>query len=268
MKHTLLILLAFIAFIPETLGQSARTYNDSSFYNVKKELTYNRDSAVFCEIYTVKGKKILKRQFLNLKTKSIEVCDYRNGVPHGAYYKWNALDSISERGMYAKGKKTGKWTYELLRDDITMFDSISKDGYAIYRKTTYSDSLMLYSFGDLDVQSEFIGGWTKWNDFIRSDLIYPEEAWEQKLEGNVLVQIIVLKTGHLASARVINTNEVAPILARAALDFVFMKLIWKPGQVKGEKVHSIQLREIAFRLDAATRYSDRIVIIENGRIAY
>ena len=77
--------------------------------------------------------------------------------------------------------------------------------------------------------------------------VYPEDAKAQGVEGRVLIQAIISKTGEVMSPRVTNT-DIDPRLAKAALDAV-SQWHYAPTLLNGMPVETLNTIEVEFSLD-------------------
>lgn len=72
-------------------------------------------------------------------------------------------------------------------------------------------------------------------EFIAENLIYPEQALQERIEGEVIMQFIVEDTGELANIKVVR-NEIGGGCGRAALELVKLMPNWNPGRQRGRAV--------------------------------
>ncbi len=70
--------------------------------------------------------------------------------------------------------------------------------------------------------------------FISRNLVYPKEAIEKGIEGEVTSVFIIDKTGKVSNVRVV--EGVYPALDKEAVRVIKMMPKWKPAQIKGKNV--------------------------------
>jgi protein TonB len=101
----------------------------------------------------------------------------------------------------------------------------------------------------LDLQEKKDCSSKKLRDFIDSNLIYPKEAIDEKVEGLVFIQFIVNKNGVVSNAQVL--NELGFGCDQAVIDLFNLmnrEHVWIPGKKRGEPVAIIFTLPIEFKL--------------------
>jgi protein TonB len=73
---------------------------------------------------------------------------------------------------------------------------------------------------------------------------YPQQAFDQKLEGTVIVEFVIGVDGRVASPRVIRS---VPLLDAAALEAVRQWLFW-PARKRGHPVPAVSRAPVYFRI--------------------
>jgi protein TonB len=73
---------------------------------------------------------------------------------------------------------------------------------------------------------------------------YPQEAFVQKLEGTVLLEILIDEAGHVVRARVVRS---VPLLDEAAVRAV-RKWLFAPALRRGRPVATVAMAPITFRI--------------------
>jgi TonB family protein len=87
--------------------------------------------------------------------------------------------------------------------------------------------------------------------FLQQQLVYPDEAWRNGIEGVVQISGVVSKDGVLMNTFV--ENSIDPQLDMEALRLVDLMTEWRPAMRKGEVVHSRVLIPVDFSLSADER---------------
>jgi TonB family protein len=95
---------------------------------------------------------------------------------------------------------------------------------------------------------EFPGGTMALLEYLRSNIKYPKECRDEKIQGRVLVSFIVEKDGSLSGFEVV--KSVHPDLDAEALKVIKAMPAWKPGTQHGEKVRVKFTVPVNFRIRA------------------
>ena len=86
-----------------------------------------------------------------------------------------------------------------------------------------------------EVMPEFPGGTQALFKFISENLEYPQHAIDGQIEGRVVVQFVVDKTGKVGNIQVVRSID--KLLDQAAIDVVRAPPAWKPGMQNGQPVN-------------------------------
>ena len=86
-----------------------------------------------------------------------------------------------------------------------------------------------------EVMPEFPGGTQALFKFISENLEYPQHAIDGQIEGRVVVQFVVDKTGKVGNIQVVRSID--KLLDQAAIDVVRALPAWKPGMQNGQPVN-------------------------------
>ena len=97
-----------------------------------------------------------------------------------------------------------------------------------------------------EVMPEFPGGTQALFKFISENLEYPQHAIDGQIEGRVVVQFVVDKTGKVGNIQVVRSID--KLLDQAAIDVVCALPAWKPGMQNGQPVNVRYTLPIAFKL--------------------
>lgn len=90
------------------------------------------------------------------------------------------------------------------------------------------------AFMVVEEMPEFPGGTEALLEYLRSNLNYPKNCKENKIQGRVLVTFVVNKDGSISDAEVV--KSVDPELDAEALRVINGMPTWTPGKQKGETV--------------------------------
>ena len=103
----------------------------------------------------------------------------------------------------------------------------------------------------IEKMPQFPGGEKKLMNYIAKNLKYPVEAQKKGIQGKVIVQFIVTKSGKVENAKVI--REIDPALEKEALRVVNSMPDWIPGTQNGEKVSVYYTLPIVFKLGSVSK---------------
>ncbi|MBR3897289.1 MAG: energy transducer TonB [Bacteroidaceae bacterium] len=93
---------------------------------------------------------------------------------------------------------------------------------------------------------EFPGGTAELMKFLAMNIKYPVEAQKENVQGRVVVQFVVSKTGKIIDPTI--ARSVSPELDAEAIRVVNAMPLWTPGEQKGEPVNVKFTLPILFRL--------------------
>jgi len=108
------------------------------------------------------------------------------------------------------------------------------------------------SFGQEEIlnyaeeEPEFPGGINAMNKFIYDNVEYPMKSRENKEQGIVYVQFVIMKDGSIDSVKVI--RGVSELLDSEAIRVIKKMPKWKPAEQAGKKVNCLFTIPINFRL--------------------
>ena len=92
----------------------------------------------------------------------------------------------------------------------------------------------------------FPGGYQKMHEFIEKNLHYPKECAENGIQGRVIIDFVVERSGKLTNIRVV--KSVNPALDKEALRIVNLMPKWIPGRQSDKTVRVKYIIPITFQL--------------------
>ena len=119
-------------------------------------------------------------------------------------------------------------------------DSIS----SIYRDI-YGSDIDVYM--KVEKMPAYPGGMKELMKDINENLVYPEDAKKNGIQGVVVVLFVVDKKGSIVAPRIFQSKF--PVLNSAAIDVLFHLKPFEPGEHRGEKVNVYFYVPIQFMLD-------------------
>jgi len=102
-------------------------------------------------------------------------------------------------------------------------------------------------FDVIEISPEFLGGEEACMKFLEENVIYPQEAKENGIEGQVVIGFIVDIDGSLTDLKILRGKS--PILDEEALRVVKLMPKWKAGEQKGKVVRVQYQMPITFSLE-------------------
>lgn len=106
-------------------------------------------------------------------------------------------------------------------------------------------------YGIVEKMAEYIGGKEALIRDIKSNLVYPQKAKEEMMEGRVFVKFIVKRDSSTCNHEIV--RGVNPDLDQAALQTVKKLGRWEPAKINGKSVNSYFTLPVTFRLKDVVR---------------
>lgn len=104
----------------------------------------------------------------------------------------------------------------------------------------------VYNLTMVEQQPEFPGGVEAMYKFLRDQIVYPVIAAEEGVQGKVIVEFVVSKTGAIENVRVLRGRH--PALDKEALRVVKAMPKWNPGRNNGNAVKVTYTLPVSFKL--------------------
>jgi periplasmic protein TonB len=144
---------------------------------------------------------------------------------------------ITGKAVANPAKKNGRWEVIVERDrkweDEYANMMLEKDRLGIYYRT--------------EIKPSYPGGEKALAKFIQENIIYPEAAIENGVEGEVMVGFAVDERGVIYTP-IIKGDLAGYGLDEAATTVVAKMPLWNPGQIQGRNVKSYFSLPIKFRI--------------------
>ena len=113
----------------------------------------------------------------------------------------------------------------------------------------WQDTTIIYS--RVEKKAEYIGGKEALIRDIKSNLVYPQKAKEEMMEGRVFVKFIVKKDSSTCCYSVVRSSD--SVFEQAALQTVKKLGRWEPAKINGKSVNSYFMLPVTFRLKDVVR---------------
>lgn len=94
--------------------------------------------------------------------------------------------------------------------------------------------------------AEFPGGEKAMYEFIAKNLVYPESAMENGVEGKVIVEFVITADGSVTNPKIV--RKIDPDLEDAAIKVIRKMPKWKPALLGGKPVASTSRASVSFKM--------------------
>jgi protein TonB len=241
MKKTPLLFLLIISLYGRSQDNEVFYVFDANWKPTKIQL-----ARFFLHTYAVND-SCWQWDYYNFMGPLLKTEQYRNkdgGEMNGVCYYYNNNGIIDSSTNYYHGKKNGdSWrmadssknriSYKYLDDSlIEVVDGSKKK----------KDSAITY--GD-EKESEFPGGHGAWARYLNRNLVYPERAMNNNMQGQVDVIFIVDQNGNVIDSRISKSVEYS--LDDEALKIIKNSGKWRPAFQNGRYVKSYKKQPIVFK---------------------
>lgn len=99
----------------------------------------------------------------------------------------------------------------------------------------------------IDIPASFPGGQAAMMQWLSDNMNYPTSSAEKSVQGRVIVEFVVTKTGQIANVKV--ARGVDPLLDHEAVRLVKSMPKWAPGMKGDEYVNTRYTLPVTFRFD-------------------
>lgn len=101
----------------------------------------------------------------------------------------------------------------------------------------------------VDEEAEFPGGMAACNAFFAKNIVYPQIAQEEGIQGKCYVKFVVDRAGNISDIRVAKGVPSCPECDKEAMRVVRMMPKWKPGKKNGTDVKSTFMVPVNYKLE-------------------
>ena len=95
-------------------------------------------------------------------------------------------------------------------------------------------------------QPEFPGGQLALMEWIKQNMVYPQEAKAKGIEGRVIVKFTIEEDGTVTNGKIV--RGVDPLLDKEALRLVSIMPKWKPARLDDKDIRAIYNLPLSFKL--------------------
>ncbi len=97
-----------------------------------------------------------------------------------------------------------------------------------------------------EVMPQFPGGTNDLFQFLRDNLIYPEDAIDNGIQGTVVVKLVVSETGHISDMKILRSLH--PSCDKEAIRLIKSMPDWIPAKQNGKEVSVYYTMPVRFKL--------------------
>ena len=149
------------------------------------------------------------------------------------------------------------------KSSSTMGKNISEGGIMLDGNKTEKNANGEEVFQVVEKMPEYPGGMGELMKFLQQNMKYPEKAQKEGVQGRVIVQFIVDKTGKITNPTIL--RSVSPELDAEAIRVVNALPLWQPGEQKGEAVNVKFTLPMTFRLNNGQSEEKTMLMNVNGQ---
>jgi periplasmic protein TonB len=102
--------------------------------------------------------------------------------------------------------------------------------------------------GFVDEPAQFPGGMAAFNKFLKDNLVYPQSAIDQGLEGKAFLRFVVSETGEISDITIARGVPGCPECDSEAKRLMKIMPKWNPGKNQGKPVKSSNTVPVTFKL--------------------
>ncbi len=208
--------------------------------------TYVNDTCWQFDMYHILGPLIV----------SVKSLDERRQVLNGKCTFYNKSGTKDSMGYYTNNKKSGDWIYfndtgraylqKNFRDDI-LIDEINLIIEDSIRREKYKKDSIANAGKDAEIDAEFKGGLKGWGKYLSANIKYPERAMNFNIQGTVVVEFVVDKSGKTMDEDIAKSVEFS--LDQEALRMIRQSPAWTPAIQWGRIVKAYRRQPITFKTD-------------------
>lgn len=165
-------------------------------------------------------------------TMQMKIPDTTTMMPVDTAAKMAATTNTPANTTDAKRKKGKVSSVMVMKENKTAAMKMNKDGY----------------YDNVEVLPMFPGGQSALDNFINTNIEYPEDANDHGVEGVVKVNFAVDEMGKIYNPKIMD-KPLGYGLEEAVLKAVNKMPTWTPGAIKGKNVKTYYTLPVNFKLD-------------------
>ena len=142
--------------------------------------------------------------------------------------------------------KIGTINQEGVKDEGIVAPPVTDDGKGVVEAPKKEEEDWDKTFTKVEIESEYPGGSAAWIRYLYKTLRYPQEAQDNEIQGTIVVQFIVDKSGMVSSVEAVSGPKE---LREEAVRVIKKSGQWTPAVQNGRQVKSYKKQPIVFRLE-------------------
>jgi TonB family protein len=183
----------------------------------------------------IKGNKVGKWTWWRDSGQVEKILIYNEkGLLHGPASYWFANGELDSEGSYVNGLYDGIWKFYHENGQESSREVYSKGkllALELWNEAGEPEKVKTLS---THIEPEFVGGETAMAEFIRANVVYPEVARKNMIQGIVYIQFVVGYTGELENIIVLKSAH--QLLDDEALRVIKLMPAWIPGKMHNRPV--------------------------------
>ena len=108
-------------------------------------------------------------------------------------------------------------------------------------------TIIAYKDGAVTEAPEFPGGENAFTTFVNNTRRYPEEAYEQGIQGDITCQFLVDTNGDVKYVSLFKPKHANYLLVQEAIRVLSKMPRWQPGMIDGVPVKVRVVRKVSFK---------------------
>lgn len=206
-------------------------------------------------IYTTDDFKNGKMVRFSSKGDTLVVCDYVDGMIHGAFTQNLAGHGLYKKAQYHRGKEEGATEYYFPNGQISARYQMKK-GKTISSQfwnedgSIMEDKSLATCHAVFDAESK-----EKFSDWVSRQLVYPKECKDINLEGTVVVRFKIDKEGRLIDLEVLESPH--HLMSMEVSRIIMNSPVWKPAKSHNQLTRIVYTMPVVFRLTNRTVHANR-----------
>lgn len=150
------------------------------------------------------------------------------GLLHGAATFWFDNGQLNCEGYYVDGKFDGVWKYYHQNGQECSRETYIKGQLVALELWNEAGEPEKVTSLQTEIDPQFPGGESALFAFIKENVVYPEQARKNLIEGVVYIEFVVGLTGAIEDIEVM--KPVHPLLDEEALRVIGLMPAWSPGK--------------------------------------
>jgi len=144
--------------------------------------------------------------------------------------------------------KIGNKNQEGIKDEGVVAPPVSDEGKGVVEAPKKVEEDWDKTFTKVEIESDYPGGQGAWARYLNKTLQYPQDAIDNEVQGQVVVQFIVDKEGNVSDVQAVSGPDE---LKREAERVIKKSGKWTPAVQNGRQVKSYKKQPITFKLEAS-----------------